>query len=1599
MSDTKAMRVVPSGKVYRQMFDAQLQLSRSLSKVTRKEKTLPALVKVGQVPASSLPSLPVSAPVVHLAREDTKHGLLTSRQQTWVDAFPNDPYVENPVLYKQYQEFVEKQKVKVEGSEASKEVRGLPDVVEPARTGSDIIDRITASRKERHEAAVEDMHQELGVISVDMEPKIAKASQEVLEKLGEGDVQIAHLLSRIEKDEDLLSYSLEDLVCLWEEVQQFSPQRQEWIAQLDAKLKGLEDERMQRIRNVFQEYAKTLEKISYLMAPDLQRFMDKESQALNQTCLSNRRAYADLYVRLMSADIEREKTQHTQWRRRVEDWKNLKTNLAVEKFREFMHSEEILKPAGVVQVQEFMVTELEILNSQRLDLIESLSELKPPSTTKSAVYKWRQQMNKITQEIDAVSQMHMSKLHEEMEKVCQFCLEKIESIRRSLMEAGVVTESRAKQVIEEQMLPLVGEQQRIFENNLETMEKAQEEHSKRMEQEMHSLFKFAQGAAHTWDLHEIGLARQERALQEKLEDCRHDHDYLNQEREANLDIVMDRMRQDATEDALRDSLGKALEMLTKISESYIEFHKDQSDIVHTYPSMVDSELENYDNSVCTFFSVDRMHPEEKARLEAEAAAAAEAEAAAAAAAAAAEQESLSRSPSGMLSSRGSARDVRKSPKKSSRQEEDGEAPKPIQMVVADILKTEKGTTFYVLTRAEDDRIAEGAEGEEGEKEGEGDNKDKGDEPSPPGGAFVTELPSAEEEEKAAEEEEQEAKPEYIRCVDLPPSVILAVKKKMRMNFLNHLESWSIQAKERSASVVVAKCEELNSELDLRLHLHQPRSRRAELDVHNVRAAELVMHGERVTRHCKGIGQSLSELRSRFAAMSSQHNSLAKKFRQDIEALEVIFINATKSSRLVALQNQLGVELEKFMSVIRTSLRHFRQHLDETLQMLRESNARFIKSFKLFSDGGNFCPEEIEEYRKRLEKMSNKIDTAEGSIMSELEGMESKRLDVATKVANEFEDRFKSHMFDLLFMEKVARWLTNTQVKIKAEVAASNSQAQNLATHLQDLERRIDACERPNLDKEQISPGQLNEFLKVVMEAFHRRSEYLNCLKTGANRPPSNIPTGQMSASKVGFTGEGVTPVSKPGKQPSEDPSVNVIKSILKTQKAKFRFGVDADMEGDHGSTGVGTAATPASVVPGGMDGVREKTKSALSQASTRVNGSEKNLGSRRPTLPSIPASDTGSLRRVPSGQSQRRNAKLSKSDKKFLLFGEKEGEEMTASSTSAEETHFVASIQCTLREALNGLLATADLYYRQKGTRAVTRPQVLQETFEQCQDVVTQKLQSYYQQCDDYHNQCLQEFRQQLNKVEQLASRVPALVIGDLVRGLVERATQAHTDLQLQFHTDLDDIKQKQKDHENSLRPNMGHPHHAPQLEALCQQESQRHDQYMTAVAKQTKILQACAVDHAKTLLDALTRLSEQQLLQFDGLLVVDDVEKGRVEPTRYPTSELIRRKNAGEPLEDDEDKDALPRGKGNWLGIPCNQLVLENRPTKLQLTPTVQTAKTTLGHSATVKARDSAYEDYKVQFEKTLSKIEEERERLARDEQHWTTSWLTSVQRIKDLY
>nr|XP_022322526.1 coiled-coil domain-containing protein 180-like isoform X12 [Crassostrea virginica] len=1549
MAETASMRVVPSGKIYRQMFDAQVQLQRSLTKMKSRETNTAPLDHSPERQSTAIP-------VVKLTREDVAHGLLTERQRTWADGFPNDPYVENPVLHKQYSEFVRSTMKESDSSKAGKEVQGLPDIVVPAKEGSNIIQRIAASRQKRHESTVEDLHQELSVINSDLEPVITEYSETLLRKLDDDDKEINHLLARIERDEDLLTYNLGELYKLWDEVQHHSAERQMWINELDKQLSKVEDDRIDMMRNVFKTYAKTLENIAHLMPPDLNRFLDQESQLVNQTMLSNRRAYSDLYVRLMSSDIEREKAQYTIWKRRVEDWRQLNTKLAIEHFSNFMHEEKIINPPGVTKVYNFMIAEHDVINRRRLDVIKQLCDLKPPASTKTAVYQWDKTLQNLTKEIDSVNQLHLSKLHAEYEKVCQDCLEKIEFIKKSLIDDGVCAPARAQQVVDQEMLPLVGERQKVFENNLETMERDLENHMKETSERLKMLFKFAQGSAHVWDVHEIGLAKQERALQEKLEQCRQVHDNQNQDKEAHLDIIMDRMRQDATEKQLKDSLEKALNMLNKIKTAYEIFHKEQMDIVKNYPTMVKAELKGYDEGVCKFFEVGRNQPKKsKSKILAP-----------------------KKSKSGEISENTDTPiDFLEYPDPCDESQPELGKENSLPEAVSEILATERGTLFYVLTEA-------GEYGIPPEKETPAQEKER---PDGEGTAFMTEvdIPAP-------------SKPEYIQKIDVDEAVLTEVKKKIRMNFLNHLEEWHVQATERAESVVIAKCEELNSELELRFHLHKPRARRAELDVHNVRAAELVMHSERVTRHTKGIIQALAELRQGFNKMTQEHNKLASKFRQDIEALEVVFVNATKSSKLISLQSQLGNELTNFMEIIRTSLLQYRKHLDKTLQMLRESNARFIKSFKVFSDGGNFCPEEIDVYRKKLENMSSKIDVSEGAIMSDMEDIEKKRLDQATKVASEFEDRFKNHMIDLIFMEKIARWLTNTQVKIKAEVANSNSQAQQLAQHLSDLDRRIDACERPNLDKEpackkemQITSRQLNEKLKSVFEAFQDRSTYLNCIKDPTPRPPSGSMQGPPAlGARVGFsqsTDVQPTPISKMGKQPQEDPSVNVIKSILRkqkrAQKSKMRFGMDAELDGE--------------LTGGPHHESREKLKSSMSTTTTSEKSKQTSKGKSSHSTggsensPKRVQSGMENLHSTPSVPRLRQNSKSTKFDKKYLVFGEKEEE--------GEETHILGIIKKTLREALDGLLTNAEMYYRSKGNRPVTRPQALQETFEACADVIVQKLQSYYTQSDEYHNQCLQEFRNQLSQLERSVAHVPALLIRDILKEELQKSTAERKRMTEEFSQVQVELEQCQQEHSHLLRPTLGHPHSEDSLKALCEKEESRHKDYVAAVEKHTKDLQSSALSHAQTFIDMLARTAEHQVLQYDNLLVIDDVIKGRVESPKYPTSELIRRKNAGLPLEDDEDKGALPRGKNTWPGIPNNELVIGESPSKVTMTASITTTKTTLGQSATITARDAAYQDYKAEFEKTLKWIDSERQKLMQAEQRWVDSWNTSVEKVKQLY
>jgi hypothetical protein len=94
---------------------------------------------------------------------------------------------------------------------------------------------------------------------------------------------------------------------------------------------------------------------------------------------------------------------------------------------------------------------------------------------------------------------------------------------------------------------------------------------------------------------------------------------------------------------------------------------------------------------------------------------------------------------------------------------------------------------------------------------------------------------------------------------------------------------------------------------------------------------------------------------------------------------------------------------------------------------------FRCSFNAFASGGNFSTEEVESYKKRLEKVALLLDTSETSLLKELEKIERRYLDEAIKVIAQFQEKFKFHLVDLQFIERISRWLNETQIKIKTQV--------------------------------------------------------------------------------------------------------------------------------------------------------------------------------------------------------------------------------------------------------------------------------------------------------------------------------------------------------------------------------------------------------------------------------------------------------------------------------------------------------------------------------------------------------------------------------------
>ncbi|XP_078407399.1 coiled-coil domain-containing protein 180 [Cetorhinus maximus] len=1564
------VRVVPSGKVYRQIFDAEVQLVRKLGEARRK---------------SQHHGLPFDSGGIPIVRNlDTSTGqVISHRQRTWMEGLLNDGFTENPVLHRDAVLSAIKPKEVVELNNAVMEVKGLPDVVVTKKMGSGVIQQLTFSKQKSHETTVMKMEEELATISEKLEMRFIEAAEHLLQEMEVSYQTIQELWLKTEHVSDRSISTFENLQEMWEAIVSQSLHRRKLIKELDRTYKEFEKERVKQITAVFKDCLEALDKIAYIPSSDIYRFIDKEAMLVNQALLANQRAMNKLYVNLMEADLMEEMSERQKHNAKVQELNLLKKNDILQKFKDFLAKD---WNAGLAMENESLMKEQQKLNNQRIQHLEKIINMKPYDLNKASVDEWYDSIQILNLELDSLHIQYISNLQAYYENLYHDWMTESDRAEEMLVSLEVCTKEEAKQLIVSDFLPIIGNLQRLFESEQHAVDKHMENLAQQMDLQSKGIYDVCKEATGLWEAHQINLANQEHQLKEQLDDCCKKHDKANQAKEANLDLLIDQLRQRNTEEELKSDLKKAFSLLDGIVKGYMRFYQKQLKIVHNYPSVSEKELHEFSTAISKCFAVIEIYKPNKLKiiLDAPSKAASLTEAIVA-------HSSVSDIVSeGIPDANEENQSIREeATDQSTIFDEDNEEGAELSeqelgshipghriksihkweeversrntSILSDLESSfisrhlsEEGfmeNTGVFLYKSKSDSLEEIASIGKFEyfKTSKGntytvmyDNKDKG--------FRIKITPLA----------------DYMKHAFIPETAFLNLKKRMRMNFFEFLEDWYDKAMENARIISVIKEKEFKAELELRMHLHKPREKRIKMDVLNVRAVELRLHREKVERHCKGVDEALKKLKEDFKTLQSEHCKATLNFRNSIYSMEEIFKTGNKSNRLVTLLNSLHSRQEQYMDSVNRFLRNFQNMFDKSLAQLQDGNIQFITSFRLFAKGGNYTPQEIAVYNEQVEQTATNIAKTEGIIMVDLEVMEALSLEQCTGVIKEVEDKFMRYTMDLMFIEKIKRFLTNTQTRIKTVVVFSNGQTLNISSHLEQFERKIDTCAKFDPDKEVVLPEELYNFAKIIRDLMEKRATYLKCLVEPAlTEAPLQGPI--ATATRVEFhtreskVNENLLQPTKKGKIATEDVAVGVIKEILHTHKSEVLPDVEPETA-DEQSTVRGSRVSSFS----GSQVVRSPGMSSKGQKTASTPSAVKYY-------------------------------KVNRLEAKYQVFEE----------PAEVSDHFKGIIKFILWENTNALLAVAEDFYKKKDRHPIYRPEYLKDTFEQCVDDLTQKMLSYQAQADVYYSNCLQEFREQLKVFEELVSSVPPFLINNVLKQHMDFITKALAEKRSAFRKKLQQLENAKTENKRRLRPILGHPNNLEMLLSLCKEEEERQDAEAAEINSNAEDQKKCMLEHAKGFVAELSSISEELLLEFDNFLTVDNVHTAQPEAA----SETIRQKRAGAQLQVQESRSTVGilRESRVWPGIPADELLrmcMENivkgtasTATLSMETAAVTTAKTVLADLATAESRDSAYKTYKEHFLQEMSQIEHETSGLLINAQRWQDGWRDSVVNIKKLY
>ncbi|KAF7642671.1 hypothetical protein LDENG_00253350 [Lucifuga dentata] len=558
-------REVPSGNVYRQLFDAQVQLSRSLLARQR-----------------ALRNTCLSA------QDSNSHSSTSSRVLS----------------------FSSSRGQQLSGDSITDDVITLPDTVVVQGTSDDVIKWLTGNRQKKHNDALEELNAELTILSQHCESQIRKVCLHLVSCLDEVDLRFDALKARMDHVEALEHLSQQEVYGLWEEVEQEVKQRKSSIRELDNKLTEQEAERSDRLRALLKKHCHLLEKIGFMSSSDLHSLIHNEVTMINQALLANRRSKAHLMLHLLEENLHREALLHLHWEDWLSCWRRRRVNQVIGRFREVMSREEA-ELVPVHQTVDQMRRVQREMTQQRCDIIYKLCSLIPPTCSTHLVSDWFNQLTDINEKIDCLHVDSMHQLRCCYEHCWQDHLAEMERCRE-VLSALELSEEEVQDIVSSQLLPLIGQCQSQAEDRLAELDASFDSLADGALSISSHVLVLMRGAALLWEMHSRCVERREEELERQLDDLRQTQEQEVQRKKVQLDVLHG-LRQESSEEALKRCLEKTIGCLQEVTDSFRQCVSEQLEVLDCFPSVILEELHMYSSNLSNYYHLSNTYslsPEE-----------------------------------------------------------------------------------------------------------------------------------------------------------------------------------------------------------------------------------------------------------------------------------------------------------------------------------------------------------------------------------------------------------------------------------------------------------------------------------------------------------------------------------------------------------------------------------------------------------------------------------------------------------------------------------------------------------------------------------------------------------------------------------------------------------------------------------------------------------------------------------------------------------------------------------------------------------------------------------------------------------------------------